>query len=317
MTRIKFCRSIRKIRTTSHAGLLVFKRLTDQLELLTPLESQEFIKLHGHALKSLFFALLIKSLMGTPSMDAFENEVKDDRFIRKIANFTQKLGKTVLGRNMKRLKPSFLFQNYYTVINQLIARGVVTLNKIASDSTFIEVFGKKYQKAAYGWGNTKTALGYRLSVAFDLESKLPVAYIITFGSVHDSQHLIPLVEIIKSKYGTIPGQVVLDRAYHGQDFFKYKCENGMEFEIPTKKYASTVKAFQQLDPRVFRTDDGLNLKHTDDYLFIKDYGWLLVIWLVCVEVEDWMPKGLKLGDWCDCCAYYQGKTSKSNQGRYP
>ncbi len=83
MMQIKFSRSIRKIRTTCHAGLVVFKRLTDQLELLTPLESQEFIKLHSHSLKSLFFALLIKSLMGMPSVDAFEEKVNDDKFIRK------------------------------------------------------------------------------------------------------------------------------------------------------------------------------------------------------------------------------------------
>jgi transposase len=297
MPNIKFCRAIRKIRTTSHAGLIVFKRLTDQLELLTPLESQEFIKLHGHAMKSLFFALLIKSLMGTPSMDEFEDEVNNDRFIRKIANFTRKLGKTVLGRNMKRLKRAFLHQDYFTLIRRLIDRGLVTLSKIAIDATFIEVFGKGYQKAAYGWGKTKIALGYRLSVAFDVESKLPIAYILTFGSVHDSQHLIPLVEIIKSKYGTIPEQVVLDRAYYGQDFFKYLSNNGVEFAIPIKKYVSIIKSFQRLDPLIFRTNKHLNLKYTDDYVFIEGYGWLRVIWLVCVDVEDWMPKDLKPGDW--------------------
>ncbi len=297
MTSIKFCRSIRKIRTTSHAGLLVFKRLTDQLELLTPLESQEFIKLHGHTLKSLFFALLIKSLIGTKSMDKFEDDFNGDRFIRKITSITRKLGKTVLGRNMKKFKPNFLHQNYHTLIDQLITRGLVTLNRIAIDSTFIEVFGKGYQKARFGWGKTKTALGYRLSIAFDLDSKLPIAYIITFGSVHDSQHLIPLVEIIKSKYGIIPEQVVVDRAYYGQDFFKYLTDNGIELVIPAKKYSSVVKAFQRLDPQIFRTDKKTNLKYADDYIFINDYGWLRVVWLVCVEVEDWMPKDLKPGDW--------------------
>ncbi len=96
MTSIKFCWSIRKIRTTSHAELLVFKRLIDQLELLTSLKSQEFIKLHGHTLKVLFFALLIKSLMGTKLMDSFEGGLNDDRFMRKIIILTRKLEKTVL-----------------------------------------------------------------------------------------------------------------------------------------------------------------------------------------------------------------------------
>ncbi len=90
---------------------------------------------------------------------------------------------------------------------------------------------------------------------------------------------------------------MIDRAYYGQEFFNYLTDNGIEFEIPMKKYASVVKAFQKLTPQIFREAENLNLKYADDYLFIKGYGWFRVVWLVCVEVEDWMPKDLKPGDW--------------------
>ncbi|MHA1167752.1 MAG: hypothetical protein ACTSRU_08020 [Candidatus Hodarchaeales archaeon] len=145
--------------------MLVFTRLMDQLELLTPLETADYIKLHGHSLKAIFFALIMKSLMGTRSMNDFENEINDDRFLRKAANFTRKLGKTVLGQNMKRFKPSFLHQNYHSLVNKLIDIGIVTLARITIDSTFIEVHGSSYQKATKGRGKKKVALGYRLSVA--------------------------------------------------------------------------------------------------------------------------------------------------------
>lgn len=297
MNNIKFNRSLRKIRTTSHAGLLVFKRLSEQLSLLSPLESQQFIKLHGHSLKAVFFAFLIKALIGTPVVSTFEDQVNDDQFLRLLSKFTRKLGKSVLGRNLKLYKPSFLRQSYFDLINRLIRKGIITLGRIAIDSTFIEVTGKAFQKATYGYSKKKTALGYRLSVAFDLNSKLPVAYIITFGSVHDSQHLEPLLKIIYSKYGVIPEQVVADRGYYGQKFFQYFSEDGIEFEIPVKKYTSIDKAFEQQDPKTFQDDPELRLKYKDDYVFIKGYGYLRVVWLVTTSKEDWMPEDLQSGDW--------------------
>ena len=43
-------------------------------------------------------------------MDKFEGDLNGDKFIRKITNITRKLGKTVLGRNMKKFKLKFLYQ---------------------------------------------------------------------------------------------------------------------------------------------------------------------------------------------------------------
>lgn len=297
MLNIKFCKSIRKLRTTSRGGLVVFKRLTDQLELLTPLDAKEFIKLHGHSLKAIFFALLIKSLMGTKSLNDFEDKLIEDKFLRKLANFTRKVGKTVIGRNMKRFKPSFLHQSYNSLTNKLIDLGIVTLKRIAIDSTFIEVHGGEYQKATKGKGKKKVVLGYRLSVAFDLDSKLPIAYIITFGHKHDSQFLIPLIEIIRSKYGMIPERVVMDRGYYGQKYFNYLTENGIEWEIPVKKYSNIKKRFQELSPEFFQVDEGCKFQYADDYITITGYGLTRVIWLVCEEIEEWMPEDLKPRDW--------------------
>jgi hypothetical protein len=271
--------------------------LTDQLGLLTPLNAREFIKVHGHSMTAVFFALTVKSLMGTVSMNDFEKEVNDSEFLRNIAGFTRKLGKTVLGRNMKRFKPAFLHGTYYTVMNKLVELDIITLRHVAIDSTFIEVTGKGYQKTARGWGKKKTALGYRLSVAFDLDSKLPVAYILTAGNKHDSQFLTPLIEIIKSKYGVVPERVVMDRAYYGHGWFTYLTENGVELVTPLKKYANIKETFEKLDSKDFQYDKDLKIQYSDGYIAINGYGILRVIWLVNDQVEEWMPEDLENGEW--------------------
>mgnify|MGYP005650198617 CR=1 FL=1 len=230
-------------------------------------------------------------------MNDFENEINDDRFLCKVANFTRKLGKTVLGRNMKRFKPSFLHQNYYSLVNKLIDIGIVTLARIAIDSTLIEVHGSSYQKGTKGRGKKKVALGYRLSVAFDLDSKLPVAYILTFGHEHDSRFLVPLIETIKSRYGLVPERVVMDRGYYGQDYFNYLTENGSEFEIPLKKYGYIKEMFQNHDRGKYKHDKQLKIEYLDDYIDISGYGKLRVIWIVHGNTEDLMPDDLENNEW--------------------
>lgn len=297
MSTIKISRAIRRSRTTSYAGLTVIKRLSDQLELQDSFNAPEFIKVHGHALTAIYLSLILKSIIGAKSMDDFENQLNDDRFLRKICHFTKKLGKTVLGRNMNRFKPTILKGEYYSVITKLKTQGIVTLKRIAIDSTFIEVTGKTYQKAAKGWSNGKIVLGYRLSVAFDLDSKLPIAYILTAGNKHDSQMLIPLIEIIKSKYGTTPDLVVLDRGYYGAEFLRYLSENGIEWVIPLKKYEPVINSFERLTTERFLRSRKYNCHYCDDYLLINGYGYLRVIWIVSSTVEDWMPPELQSGDW--------------------
>lgn len=297
MQKFKISRSIRRTRTTSYAGLVLVKRLVDQLELREKFNTPEFIKVHGHALTSVFLALIIKSIMGTKSLDDFEDKVNDDIFLRKICYFTKKIGKTVLGRNMRRFKPAILQGEYFSLINQLQKMKIVTFRKIAIDSTFIEVKGKNYQKTAEGWSNGKVILGYRLSVAFDIDSKLPIAYILTPGNKHDSQFLVPLLEIIKSKYEVTPDLVVVDRGYYGADFFLYLYENGIELEIPVKKYTNIKRMFNDLDSQSFQRNNKLKLHYKDDYIWINGYGYLRVIWIVNSNVEEWMPEDLKSGEW--------------------
>ena len=48
MTLTKFCRSLRKPRVTTIAGLVTFERLTKQLGLLDSLEAPDFQKLYDH-----------------------------------------------------------------------------------------------------------------------------------------------------------------------------------------------------------------------------------------------------------------------------
>ncbi len=285
----KFYRSLRKPRVTTLAGLVTFKRLADQLGLLDSLEEPDFQKLYGHSLKSIFVAMLIKALMGCPSLNEFEKQLANRPLIGKMAGCTTKIGKTVLGRNVKRFKPAFLLKTYENIIHKLLAQGIVTLRRVAIDCTFIEVFGETYQKATPGWGPSRTALGYRLAVVFDLDSKLPVAYILTYGCKHDSQFLLPLIELLEARFGRLPERVVLDRGFYGQDFFRYLTEKGIEFEIPVKWYASIGHQATTLLTSDFTAIRKWNLHYADRWVAITGYGYLRVIWLTCKTYEEWMP----------------------------
>jgi len=120
---------------------------------------------------------------------------------------------------------------------------------------------------------------------------------LTFGHEHDSRFPVPLIEIIKSRYGLVPERVVMDRGYYGQDYFKYLTGNGSEFEIPLKKYGYIKEMFQNHDRGKYKHDKRLRIEYLDDYIDISGYGKLRVIWIVHGNTEDLMPDDLENNEW--------------------
>ncbi len=66
----------------------------------------------------------------------------------------------------------------------------------------------------------KYITGYIISIAFDVDAKVPLAYIVTPLNVHDSQLLVSLVRMIQKEFNSSTKEVIIDRGYYGADFFK-------------------------------------------------------------------------------------------------
>lgn len=101
------------------------------------------------------------------------------------------------------------------VLMTLVSAGVQFGDVVAVDSSFLHVFGKCYENAARGYSGhlEKTANGYKLHLAYDVQLRLPLAIWITPGKVSDAVSLKVLRTRITCVLGKRPQMFVVDRGY--------------------------------------------------------------------------------------------------------
>jgi hypothetical protein len=97
-----------------------------------------------------------------------------------------KVTHALVTRNLQRFGGQLTRHIFVGTIKNLHVQQKVNIQRITTDSSKSTVPHPKYPK--YGTLSLKGKLfsGYKLHLAFDLDRKLPIAYIITPINVHDS-----------------------------------------------------------------------------------------------------------------------------------
>ena len=282
-------RSRRKIRHTNYGGLVLVKR---QLLVYTPFKdifSELSKKRFGLSYLSLWLLMVFRALLGGLSFQQFEKDWNKDKALKYISGYRNQIIHRLLARNIHRISPQVSRKMVHGTIKTLHAKNLISAKRVAIDSTLITVKGKKYEKMGAVTKNGKYYTGYKLSIAFDLDSKVPLAYILTSINPHDSQMLIPLIKIIQSEYGITPKSVMVDRGYYGVDFFKFLDDQGIKFFIPGKMYANLNKKINELHFDEFKQNKSKNYYYKEDTITLKKYGVIRCIFISYKKFEDWMP----------------------------
>lgn len=234
MFQVRIRQSRCKIRQSTSGGLVLVKR---QLLVYTPFKdlfSELFKKRFGLSFLSLWLIMVFRSLLGGSSFQQFEKDWNKDKTWKIIANYRNNIIHRLLARNIHRISPQMSRKMVIGAVKNLHQKGLVLARRVAIDSSPITVKGKKYEKSGAVTKNGKYSIGYKLSLAFDLDSKVPLAYILTPINVHDSQMLIPLIKMIQSEYNNSLQAIMIDRGYYGADFFKFLDDNVLNFLFPEK-----------------------------------------------------------------------------------
>lgn len=129
-------------------------------------------------------------------------------------------------------------------IVQVLVKAGVQIGKItAIDSTFLHVFGKGYEDAARGYSGHlgKTANGYKLHLAYDVQLRVPLAIWITPGNVCDADSLAVLRERVVAAVGQVSGHLfILDRGYFYPDQLATLALNDNFFVCRAKLWAKYI-----------------------------------------------------------------------------
>ena len=246
MTNIKIRRPKRITRQTKLGGLVLIKNQLSSYSSFKDILGSVIEKRFGLSIISLWLLMVYRALLGGTSLNQFRFDYEKDQTIGIIANYRKRITHRLLARNICRICPQKVRKIVVESSKSLFRKGLVKCKRIAIDSSFIEVDGNKYKKMGGVKKNGKYIKGYKLHLAFDVDSKIPLAYIVTSINVHDSQMLIALIKMVQSEYKNSLNTVIIDRGYYGGDFFSEISSLGLKFFIPAKKYQKLVKAINTL-----------------------------------------------------------------------
>lgn len=135
---------------------------------------------------------------------------------------------STLCRFIGQLTEEDLTSIFVDLVKQCAKHKIISTTYLAVDATHILAWynthrdTNKHPIDGATWGRKsprKPFFGYKLHIIVDCHAELPIAFIISTGKDHDSQHFIPLLEFTKEHYGDlVDAEIFSDSAYWQKGF---------------------------------------------------------------------------------------------------
>jgi len=196
---------------------------------------------NGYCTSDLIRALIAKQIEGIPCVKRLVERLKTDPVFRYVCGF-KVIGSTpsesTFSRLIQRLSQNeSLFEFFNSLVQRAITAGVVEGNTIALDSSEIDAYEKPLPKKKLindgqhaHWGAKRDSdgnqikwFGYKLHLACDVKSELPIALAVTPANTYDSEMAIPLIKDLTHNYGEVihPKYYVMDAGYDAKEIYRY------------------------------------------------------------------------------------------------
>ena len=162
--------------------------------------------------------MLISFLLMFLRMESYRDYhafLEKDQFWRRQLNFKQPPDIGSYTNFLKRIGINTLEQIFADVIQQLLDKEFLNIHMIAQDGSILPSKPDD-PEAKIGWDhiNEQYILGYKIHVALDVNTELPVAFTITGANTHDSTQFQSLYTKVKSYTTRFPTKYYLgDKAF--------------------------------------------------------------------------------------------------------
>jgi transposase len=218
----------------------------------------------------IFKAHIVKRLKHIPSDRMLVRQMWKDPRLRKICDIEVNeapYGIAVLSRFRTRVGPERLSRIIDHAIRLLVAKGKIKGETIALDSTFIKAYSRRNLDNKTGYSDPESRLGravrakdlgYRLHLAVDVKSELPIAMIVVSANENEKKHSINLFK--KASEYVKPRKLLADSQYSAANLRETALEIGATPIIPyPKNQLVGVKGILRVD-RKFRSHGPANFK---------------------------------------------------------
>jgi transposase len=218
-------------------------------------------------------ALIVKRFRNIPSERELYRRLWNDpelRLICDVEDYERPYHPSQMSRFRKRIGPERLERIMETIVGKLRDAGVVKGEIIVCDATFIKAYSKRDPKddsrgysdpdARVGRAEKTYRLGYKLHLAVDSSSELPIAYTVASANENEKKHAPKLIEkAIKAADGKV-GVLVADSQYSSRKLRTLISAHGVKPIIPYPSNQKPAEAeFLRVDKQ-FRTHGPEGLK---------------------------------------------------------
>src|SRR3990170_2265766 len=205
-----------------------------------------------------FKAHLLRRLRHVPSDRMLVRQLWKDPRLRRICDIEENeppYGIAVLSRFRSRVGPERLMRIVDHAVDVLVKKGKIKGEALALDSTFIKAHSRRSLDNRTGYSDPesrvgravkKRDLGYRLHLAVDCRSELPVAMTVAPANENEKKHSLKLFE--KASRHVKPQRLVADPQYSSQSLRDAALKQGTVPVIPyPRNQMKSVKSFLRID----------------------------------------------------------------------
>jgi IS5 family transposase len=211
----------------------------------------------------IFKAHLLRRLKHIPSDRMLVRQLWKDPRLKAICDIEASqspYGIAVLSRFRSRIGPERLARIIDDAIETLVKKGRIKGKTLALDSTFIKAYSRRNLDNRTGYSDPESRvgravktkdLGYRLHLAVDAKSELPVAMLVASANENEKKHSLMLFE--KASIHVKPERLVADPQYSSNSLREEALRNGAKPVIPyPRNQMKGVKGVLRVD-RKFRS----------------------------------------------------------------
>lgn len=153
---------------------------------------------------------------------------KDDIFkwllVKKVTNWDYRSLEELSGishqtfiRRNKQFHQRNIYQKFFLhLVKKAVSFGLIEGEKVALDSSFVETYSKKEETGSLGFNGHKKAYGFKLHILIDVETRFPLALVVTNGLLPDGKIAILLLKRAKPHLKKLD-YVLADKGYDDTD----------------------------------------------------------------------------------------------------
>jgi len=193
----------------------------------------------------IFKALIVKRVKQIPSDRELYRRLWYDQDLREVCDIEAEqkpYHPTQMTRFRNRIGIEKLERIMGGLVDELLKGGLIIGKTVVMDATFIKAYSKRDPhensrggsdpQARVGRNGKTYALGYKLHIAVDAKSELPLAVIVASANDNEKKHAPPLLEkTLKATKGRVK-LVVADSQYSSRNLRDLACSQGVKVVIP-------------------------------------------------------------------------------------